>query len=463
MKIVVLNGSPKGPVSVTMQYVSYIACKFPEHEVKIFHVAQKIHGLEKNPERFTEIVEEVRSAEVVLWAFPLYILLVSSQYKRFIELISEREAGEAFRGRYAAALSTSINFYDDTAHTYIHGICDDLGMKFLDSYSAHMHDLLKPDERTRLELFARELFAGIEEKATPPRLYQTVNYDPIPYRASAPQKHVSTNGKRVVILSDAKPHQTNLLNMIQRFKDTLQGNVEVYNLYDLDIKGGCLGCLRCGSDYRCAYTGKDGFIDFYNSTLKKADVLIFAGAIVDRQLSWKWRQFFDRGFFNCHTPSLTGKQFAFLISGPLSQLPEMRLVYEAWVEWQRSNLAAFLSDETENASELENSLDSLAGRLIRMCEAGYIRPRTFLGIAGMNVFRDDVWGGLRVIFRADHKAYKRMGVYDFPHNKIGKRILMGLAWMITGLPGIRKRFPAMMKQQMLKPFEKILQNAGKVS
>ncbi len=463
MKIVVLNGSPKGPVSVTMQYVNYIARKFPEHEFKIFHVAQKIHGLEKDPERFMEIVEEVRSAEGVLWAFPLYILLVSSQYKRFIELISERGASEAFRGRYAAALSTSINFYDTTAHAYIHGICDDLGMKFLGSYSAHMQDLLKPDERMRLELFAQELFAGIKEKANPPRLYQTLNYNPIPYRASAPRRHVSTNGKRVVILSDAQPHQTNLLNMIQRLKSILKGNVEVFNLHDLDIRGGCLGCLRCGSDNRCVYTGKDGFIDFYNSTLKKADVIVFAGAIVDRQLSWKWRQFFDRSFFNCHTPSLIGKQFAFLISGPLSRLPEMRLVYEAWVEIQQSNLAAFLSDETENTSDLENSLYSLAGRLIRQCEAGYIRPRTFLSVGGMKVFRDDIWAGLRIIFRADHKAYKRMGIYDFPQKKIGKRILMSLAWLITGLPGIRRRFQDVMKKQMLKPYEKILQNAGRVS
>ena len=87
MKIIVLNGSPKGPVSVTMQYVGYIASRHPEHELKVLHVAQRIHGLEKDPERFDEIVEEIRSADGVLWAFPLYFLLVSSQYKRFIELI----------------------------------------------------------------------------------------------------------------------------------------------------------------------------------------------------------------------------------------------------------------------------------------------------------------------------------------------------------------------------------------
>jgi hypothetical protein len=36
MKIVVLNGSPKGEYSVTLQYVHYIQKKFPGHEWKIF-------------------------------------------------------------------------------------------------------------------------------------------------------------------------------------------------------------------------------------------------------------------------------------------------------------------------------------------------------------------------------------------------------------------------------------------
>ena len=245
--------------------------------------------------------------------------------------------------------------------------------------------------------------------------------------------------------------------MIKRFSQSIEDPVEIHNLYDLDIKGGCMGCLRCGFDNRCAYTGKDGFTDFYNSKLKQADVIVFAGAVVDRQLSWKWRQFFDRSFFNCHTPSLVGKQIAFLISGPLSQLPELRQVYEAWMEIQQSNLVGFISDEVDSTSRLEESLDTLAVQLIRQAQSGYIRPRTFLGIAGMKVFRDDIWGGLKIVFRADHKAYKKLGVYDFPQKKIGRRILVQLGWFITGLPGIRTRFPGMIRQQMIQPFQRVLQ------
>jgi multimeric flavodoxin WrbA len=457
MKIIVLNGSPKGPASVTMQYVGYIAKHHPEHELKVFHVAQKVHGLAKDPVRFERIIEEIRSAEGVLWAFPLYILLVSSQYKRFIELVWQREAADAFAGCYTAALSTSINFYDHLAHAYIRAVSEDLRMKYLGFYSANMHDLMQKAERERLKAFARGFFRHIADQASPQRMYPPLQHSAAPVPLDPASHRVPAAGKRVVVLTDERSGDRNLRAMVERFTQCFGDPVEVQNLYDLDIKGGCIGCLRCGADNRCAYQGKDGFMDFYNSVLKQADVLVFAGTIVDRQLSWKWRQFFDRSFFNCHTPSLMGKQIAFLISGPLGQLPEMRQCYEAWMEIQQSHLVGFVSDERIDGSSIEERLDSLAAALIHHACSGYVRPRTFLGIAGMKVFRDDIWGGLRIVFRADHKAYKRMGVYDFPQNKIGRRILVSLGWLITGLPAIRRRFPRMVKQQMIQPYRKILE------
>ena len=102
MKIAVLNGSPKGQISVTMQYVHFLEQRFPETEFKYFDVALKIKRLEKDDKAFQEIIAEIAAADAVLWAFPLYFLLVCSQYKRFIELIFERNATAAFRGKPAA-------------------------------------------------------------------------------------------------------------------------------------------------------------------------------------------------------------------------------------------------------------------------------------------------------------------------------------------------------------------------
>jgi hypothetical protein len=42
MKISILNGSPKGESSITLQYVNFIQKKFPQHELKVFHIAKNI-------------------------------------------------------------------------------------------------------------------------------------------------------------------------------------------------------------------------------------------------------------------------------------------------------------------------------------------------------------------------------------------------------------------------------------
>jgi multimeric flavodoxin WrbA len=94
MKIAVLNGSPKGDVSVTMQYVNYLQKKFTYHDFVIHNTAQRVRKLEKDGKAFQEVMDDVKSADIVLWAFPLYYCLVCSQYKRFIELIFERGARE---------------------------------------------------------------------------------------------------------------------------------------------------------------------------------------------------------------------------------------------------------------------------------------------------------------------------------------------------------------------------------
>ena len=161
-----------------------------------------------------------------------------------------------------------------------------------------------------------------------------------------------------------------------------------------------------------------------------------------RQLSWKWREFFDRSFFNTHTPSLVGKQFAFLVSGPLSLLPELRETYEGMgrapaVEPRRPSSPT----RPRNRAFWTPRWTSLPSGWSGLRKPPYIRPQTFLGVAGMKIFRDDIWSELKVVFRADHKAYKRLGFYDFPQRRIGQRILMGLAWFVTGLPGDQEPVP----------------------
>jgi multimeric flavodoxin WrbA len=458
MRITVLNGSPKGHLSVTMQYVNFIQKKFPQHDLKIVNIASQIQRIEKNEKAFQGIIDDVRSSEGVLWAFPLYYLLVSSQYKRFIELLWERKAVDVFKNKYTAVLSTSIHFFDHTAHNYMNAICDDLDMKYLGFFSAAMHDLLGEKGRERLTLFASEFFDGIQN-----HIPTSKRFSPILNRASdyvpGPVGHkISAQGRKVLVLSDLKDPHTNLGKMIERFTNSFMDEVKVTNLHQLDIKGGCLGCLQCGYDYQCAYGNQDEYVQFYKDQVKGADILIFAGTIQDRYLSSRWKMFFDRSFFNTHTPSLTGKQVGFVLSGPLRQIPNLRQILEAYTEWQQANLVDIVTDEEENSRVLDAQLQHLAERVIRLAENNYIKPKTFLSVGAMKIFRDDIWGKLRFPFQADHRFYKKHHLYDFPHRKYKIRMINALLILLTKIPPMRKEiYHKRIKEEMLKPLQKVVQ------
>jgi multimeric flavodoxin WrbA len=462
MRITVLNGSPKGMMSITMQYVQYIQKMFPQHELDILNVAQSIKMIERDERAFQEIIEQVRASDGILWAFPLYILHVHGNYKRFIELIWEKGAEDAFEGKYTAALSTSIHFFDHTAHNYIHAVCDDLGMRFVGSFSAEMQDLLKAEGQAQVLTFAQDFFEAIDVGAPTPRTYSPIVVQEFDYTPGPEKAPIATNGNKIVIVTDAEPYQTNLLQMIERFSAALSGNVEMINLHEIDIKGGCLGCLKCGYDNQCAYTGKDGYIDFYNTKLKPADVIIFAGAIKDRYLSSLWKTFFDRSFFNTHAPSLMGKQFGFIISGPLGQIPNLREILEGWIQMQHSNLVGFVTDEADgnvggSSATIDGLLHDLARRLFRFADSTYVQPQTFLGVGGIKIFRDDMWGKLRIPFQSDHRIYKRLGVYDFPHKDLGIRLLNALVVPLFRIQKVREAFAKRIKEGMIQPYRKVLQ------
>ncbi len=456
MKIAVLSGSPKGEDSVTLQYVRYLQKVHPEHEFQVFHAAQQIRKLERDPGAFAAIMESVAASQAVIWSFPLYYCLVCSQYKRFIELIFARGREDAFRDKYALSLSTSVHFFDHTAHNYIQGICDDLRMKYFGRYSAEMYDLVRSRERARFLVCGDNFLQTAASGAPAATQFPPLRSGDFIYRPAAPYPDLTSGGKKMLILVDEIQSESNLWQMVQTFAGNFAHPVETVALTGVDIKGGCLGCCRCGLDNTCRYQGKDGYIDFYNEKVKGADIIVFAGEIRDRYLSSRWKQFFDRSFFNTHTPTLTGKQIAFLISGPLGQLLNLTEILSAYAQFQQANLAGIVTDEGGDSAHLDALLRELARRTVRLAGQGYTQPPDYLGVGGMKIFRDEVWGGLRFVFQADHRYYKKHGYYDFPQKDFKTRRLNFLMVFMTKIPAFRRKFLKVLEKEMVKPLKRVV-------
>jgi hypothetical protein len=187
-----------------------------------------------------------------------------------------------------------------------------------------------------------------------------------------------------------------------------------------------------------------------------ADILVFAGTVRDRYLSSRWKLFLDRGFFNGHVPVFAGKQMGYLVSGPLMQLDNLRQMLEAFVMCEGANLVGIVTDECSQSQELDRLLHSFAQRLVECASSDYIQPRTFPAVAGAKLFRDEIWSSLRFVFRADHRYYRKHGLYSFPKRSLRTRIGEGVLTLLLKLPGFRKEFRKRIKDEMVKPLAKIV-------
>ena len=407
-------------------------------------MSQRIKKIERDHEAFQEIIDEVRSADGVLWSFGLWVLCVPAQYMRFIELISERRVEDAFKDKYTAVITTSIHFYDHTAHNYMRAVCEDLGMRYADAISLDIIDMMQERRRGDLMVFAESFLRAIREKTPTSKLFRPLTFSDFTYRPVEPKTRTDTKGKKVMVLTDAYDTDTNLGKMIGQFRRSFADEVDVIDLNDVDIRGACLGCMRCGYDYTCMY--QDGFTDFYNERLRTADIIVFAGTVKGRYLSSMWKTFYDRAFFWNHTPSLPGKQLGYIISGPLTQNQNLIQILEASsTARQHANHVDIITDECENSEEIDALLQSFAERLVRFAEEGYVRPQNFLGVGGHTVFRDNIWGRLRPIWQADHRYFKKHGLYDFPQRDYRSRVLTSILMLLTKIPGVRKKYYANLK------------------
>jgi len=181
-----------------------------------------------------------------------------------------------------------------------------MGMKYVTGYSAHMRDLLRPRGRENFSLFTESLKDCMENKRATAGHYRRVSYEVPEYVPGRTAKASGEKGQKIILLADSVDDDSNLGRMIKVFTGSVPDEVEVVNLGEIDIRGGCLGCLRCGYDGVCVY--KDGVMDLFERKIMPADAVVYAGAITDRFLSSRWKMFMDRAFFNGHRPVLMGKQ-----------------------------------------------------------------------------------------------------------------------------------------------------------
>ena len=442
MRILVINGSPKGKYSITLQTCNYLQILHPEHTFEILNAGQSIKALEKD---FSPVLSAVEKADILLFSYPVYTFVAPCQLHRFLELL--KASGVDLTGKWASQISTSKHFYDITAHRYIEENCHDLGLSYVKGLSADMDDLTSEKGRTEAESFFDYLIWSVSRGIREPAPEAASPFTPVP--VTVPEEADGEKTGDVVILTDCEEGNAQLSAMIRRFRIRSPRKTRVINIREYPFKGGCLGCFNCAVTGKCIY--KDGFDEYLRNEIQTAEAIVYAFTVSDHSMGSRFKMYDDRNFCNGHRTVTIGMPVGYLVSGNLSREENLKTILDARAQVGSNFLAGIATDEQDP----DSAIDALAEKLTYALEHKYLPPQNFYGIGGMKVFRDLIWI-MQGMMRADHKFYKSHGQYDFPQKQWPRMIAMYAVGAMLANPKLKSKIGNRMNEGMIAPYQKAL-------
>lgn len=438
MKICVLNGSPKGKYSVTLQTIRYLEKLYPSHNFDVYNIGQQIKMFERNMDN---VILSMKESDLIIFVYPVYTFIAPSQLHRFIELMKEQNVD--LEDKFVTQITTSKHFYDTTAHQYITDNCHDLSMKVIKGLSLDMEEMLNKEGQNTIYEFFKHVCYSVENNLHEP--YIDFEFKEIkPYIPSLKYKEKSDKYKAVIV-ADILEDDINLKNMIEDFKSIFKYRIDVVNIREFPFLGGCLGCFNCAGDGKCIY--KDNFDEFLRQNIQTYDAIIVAFTIKDHSMGARFKMYDDRQFCNGHRTVTEGMPFGYIINGDYNSEHNLKQIVEGRAEVGHNYLAGIGYDK--------ESIIATSDKLSYAIENKYVLPRNFYGVGGMKIFRDLIWV-MRGIMKADHKFYKKHGVYDFPQKQRGRMILMCFLGSLVRNKKIKAKMGNKMNEGMLMPYEKVL-------
>lgn len=448
MKILVINGSPRGDYSVTLHTSKYLELRFPEHTFDVLNVGLGIKKLERD---FSVAEEKINNADLLVFSYPVYTFIAPSQLHRFIELL--KASGADVKGKFATQISTSKHFYDVTAHNYIRDNCFDMEMKYIKGLSADMDDLTTPKGREDAENFLKYVMWCMENDSYERIPEKTADFVSVKTNTDIASVEKSIAGE-VAIVADIGENDDSLKDMIARFQAVLPIKTKLINIREYPFKGGCLGCFNCAVSGKCVY--KDNFDEFLRNEIQSCSSMVYAFSIKDHSMGAVFKTYDDRQFCNGHRTVTMGMPVGYLISGPYSKEMNLQMIVEGRSEVGGNFLAGVATDEFEP----DKQIDRLASTLVYALDNKYVQPSNFLGVGGMKIFRDLIYL-MQGLMRADHKFYKAHGQYDFPQKHKGRLIAMYLVGSLLANEKMKSKMGNKMNEGMAMPYQKVLKDVKK--
>lgn len=458
MRVLVLNGSPKGKLSVTLHTVMYLQNIFKDDIFEIINVGVKIKQLEKD---FSPVIDSLKNADLILFSYPVYTFLVPYQLHRSIELLKKhvKENNIDLSQKFATQISTSKHFYDTTAHQFIEDNCQDLGLQTLKGLSADMNDLLNARGQEEAISFWKLVKYQLSHAiAIPQRNRPKIEgkQNPInPALLKDIDENLKFTHKDIVIVTNVDDTDSQLKNMIHYFQFHFPFKTKIINLRDFPFISGCLGCFKCATSGDCVIP--DRFDSFLRNEIQQSDAIVYAFSIKDHSMGSLFKLYDDRQFCNGHRTVTIGMPIGYIISGSYGEENNLQTLIDSRAQVGQHYLAGIATDDSsQNEKNLTHkSIVDLAKKLEYALINPIKLPQNFYGIGGLKIFRDLIYE-TQGLMKEDYKFYKKNNFFDFPHKNWKGIWYMKVLGFIMANKTLNKKYAHKMNHYILKPYQDVV-------
>ncbi len=447
MKVIVLNGSPRGNTSVSYHHILFLEKHFKSMDFKYIHISKLIN---KYKDDLDDVIEEMIQSDLILWSYPVYTFSVPYQLMVFMNKLSEHPRVNELTGKYTTQFSTSKHFYDITAYDYMKLQLESHGMTHLTGYMGDMSDLLEESGRHKMVSFFDQVIDLMKhELKYEPQLLNPVNvydfrYETLPEPDKKPSK--------VLVVYNGEDYSETLKHMIAAFENLCEHEVHRLDISNINIHSGCLGCLKCVFIGTCVFM--DEFEEMYQSKIQDADVLIYASDIKNHFIHEDFKLIDDRAFYNGHKVNIKSKAMGYLLTGSLTTEENLRMLMRAKAEVGHM---AYLEPATNEQVDVLNQIKRLCHEVDYFLVHEPYAKTSFYGVGGMKVFRDLVYS-MRGFMVDDHDYYKKHNLYDFPKKHYIKNFIMTVGFKWIRHPKRFKKFSPKLNDYILMKYKDILED-----
>lgn len=275
MFITVLNHSPKGEDSITLQVINYLKKAYSEDHFEVFNCALG--------DVSDELLQSIRESELVIHTSSIFHLGVHAQMIGFLDQLSQYPV---MVNKPVSYVTTSLKLGDSKCEEYIARTMGYQGARVLQMLSLFDEEILSLEGQSKVCKWFEYLKASVVERCETPKYQITWVY------------------------CDVDDRNKEIEETLREEVDKYFKSSKVITLEEYQVSP-CVACYNCYTNRQCVLS--DDFLKCCDDIYNESDFIVFVGTLHFGELSEQFKKWLDRHVQWGRVPDNRRKVFGYVV------------------------------------------------------------------------------------------------------------------------------------------------------